>query len=220
MTPLAQKLPKSREGQSDRTYNTVLILSVLLPFAFLPLLNLALSTIGEEKRTKLLTPLRRMGLNEGAYFLSAYVSMIFMSGLSAGFLTIGSELAGSFLDSIFFSSVDKSLLFLVSFVYALGLSAFGLLIVAVFSKELYLSLSQGIFLLDLIPRFRVRLYLLWKPNCLLGNDRRPPSLHHARFFTAFVYFMGKFLTHRRTMAEFFCATSEDGIYCHKWANEQ
>jgi hypothetical protein len=89
-------------------------------------------------------PLRRMGLNESAYFLSSFASIILISALSALCLTLGAYISGEFLRSTFFSSVDKFVLFLVTFDYAISLSAFGLLIVAFFSRELYLGLAQGI----------------------------------------------------------------------------
>jgi hypothetical protein len=72
--------------------------------------------------------------------------MIFMIALSAFSLILGALISGEFLNSHFFASVDKVVLFLVSFAYGLSLSAFGLLIVALFSRELYLSLAQGIIL--------------------------------------------------------------------------
>lgn len=119
---------------------------VILPFAFLPLLSLSLSIIGDEKRTRLIGPIRRMGLYESAYWLSNLVPMLIVSLLTSAMLSIGIIVTGLVMDTTLFgiSSVDVGLVFLFSFAYAVSLSAFGLFIVSLFSRELYLNLAQGI----------------------------------------------------------------------------
>lgn len=145
---IEQSSSSTSSGESYQQFGMMGLASAFYAFAFFPLLTYISSTVLYEKTNKLLGPIRRMGLMESAYWMSALFFAMMCSLVASSVFSLSVYLTGQHYDVGFFKKIDISILWIVCFLYAIGISSFGLLISSMFSRNMFILLIQSLVLIS------------------------------------------------------------------------